>query len=78
MKNKWVLRSLLVFLFSFGCILVSAQTKTIVTDIFTVEYSEELEQPTWIVYTIQCPNGIASRNGIQWYGDQNTHTSDLV
>lgn len=77
MKNKWMLRSSLVFLFFFGCTLVFAQTKTIVTDIFTVEYSEDLEQPTWMVYMVQCPNGTASRSGTQWHSNQDIHTSDL-
>jgi len=31
------------------------------TEIFKVEYNEVLEQPMWVEYTIQCPNGDASR-----------------
>ena len=75
---KWTTQSLLAVLFFFGFTLVSAQTKTIVTDIFTVEYSEDLEQPTYLVYDVECPIGNASRSGTQWYKDPNIHTSDLA
>ena len=32
-------------------------SQVIKTDIFTVNYSEKYEQPLWLEYTIQCPNG---------------------
>ena len=36
-------------------------SQVIKTDIFTVNYSEKYEQPLWLEYTIQCPNGHAER-----------------
>jgi len=48
----------------------------IATDIYTVSYSEKLEQPLWIKYTVKCPNGTASRTGMDFYTDKNVHTSD--
>lgn len=36
------------------------------TDVFTVEYSEELEQPLWIRYEVLCPNRGISRNGMNF------------
>ena len=29
------------------------------TDIFEIMYSEKLEQPLWVKYTVQCPNGLS-------------------
>lgn len=48
----------------------------VATDIYTVSYSEKLEQPLWIKYTVKCPNGTASRAGMDFYTDKNVHTSD--
>lgn len=46
------------------------------TDIFKVEYSEVLEQPLWVEYTVLCPNGGASRQGLDFYEVDGVHTSD--
>ena len=46
------------------------------TDIFTVEYSEVLEQPLWVEYTVLCPNGDADRGGMDFYEEDGIHTSD--
>jgi endonuclease G len=48
----------------------------VATDIYTVSYSEKLEQPLWIKYTVKCPNGTASRTGMDFYTDKGIHTSD--
>lgn len=48
----------------------------IATDIYTVSYSEKLEQPLWIKYTVKCPNGTTSRAGMDFYTDKSIHTSD--
>jgi DNA/RNA endonuclease G (NUC1) len=53
-----------------------AQNKTIVTDIFTVTYSEHYEQPLELKYTILCPMGEAKREGISWKKDSYIKTSD--
>ena len=66
MKLKCIL--LLLPLFTFG--------QLIKTDIVTVQYDHEKEQPVWVEYTVQCPTGKASRAGMDFYKDKNIHTSD--
>ena len=46
------------------------------TEIFKVEYNEVLEQPMWVEYTIKCPNGDASRKGLDFWEPEGVHTSD--
>ena len=77
MKNKWVLQLFVGLFLVFGFTSVSAQTKTIITDIFTVEYSEDYEQPLRLEYKVQCPLGTQGRNGISWYSPRGIHTSDI-
>ena len=33
------------------------QSQLITTDIFTVQYDQEKEQPVWVEYKVQCPRG---------------------
>ena len=44
--------------------------------IFTIIYSEKLEQPRRIDYKVQCPNGKSSRAGMDFYTIDSVHTSD--
>lgn len=46
------------------------------TDIFRVSYSVEKEQPLWVEYTVLCPNGDASRSGMDFWEPDGIHTSD--
>jgi len=46
------------------------------TPMFEIVYSEKLEQPKFIRYTVQCPNGTASRTGMDFYVDKTIKTSD--
>ena len=46
------------------------------TPIYEVVYSEKLEQPTWIQYMVQCPDGNASRAGMDFYTNDSIKTSD--
>jgi len=39
-------------------------------------YSEIYEQPLEVSYIVPCPNGKASRTGMDFYTDANIHTSD--
>lgn len=48
---------------------------TIRSDLFTIIYSEEFEQPLEIWYTVKCPNGKASRAGMDFYKCDSIHTS---
>ena len=77
MKNRWVLRLFVGLFLVFGFTSVSAQPKTIVTDIFTVVYSEDYQQPLLVKYTVDCPFGDEGRSGIQWYGYNGVTTSDI-
>lgn len=47
-----------------------------VDDLYHGIYSEVLEQPLQVEYTVKCPNGQASRSGMDFYTDSNIHTSD--
>lgn len=44
--------------------------------IFKGEYSEVLEQPLWIEYVVLCPDGSASRKGMDFYTNDSIYTSD--
>jgi hypothetical protein len=44
------------------------------TAIYEVNYSEKLEQPTWIKYTVLCPTGTASRAGMDFYTNDTIKT----
>jgi endonuclease G len=46
------------------------------TDIFEVVYSEKLQQPKFVKYTVQCPTGSASRSGMNFYICDSILTSD--
>ena len=46
------------------------------TDIFDLVYSEILQQPKYIKYVVLCPNGSASRNGMDFYTCDSIVTSD--
>lgn len=48
------------------------------TDIYEVMYSEVLEQPIWVKYTVMCPNGDASRKGMDFYTVDSVKTSDQM
>jgi endonuclease G len=50
--------------------------QVIKTDIFTVNYSEEYQQPLWLEYTVQCPNGGAERTGMNFWVPEKIKTSD--
>lgn len=51
-------------------------TKTIETDIFKIVYSEKYQQPLSVEYEVQCPNGTASRKGMNFYGVDSVITSN--
>ena len=43
---------------------------------FEIVYSEKLQQPKFIRYTVQCPNGTANRKGMDFYTCDSILTSD--
>ena len=46
------------------------------TDMFEIVYSEKLQQPKFIRYSVPCPNGTASRKGMDFYVCDSILTSD--
>ena len=46
------------------------------TDIYEIIYSEKLEQPLKVTYKVLCPNGTASRAGMDFYTNDTIKTSD--
>ena len=75
MKKLILLLSLLPIL-AFGQKL--RESIKVKTPIYEVVYNEKLEQPTWIRYTVQCPNGKASRAGMDFYTNDSIKTSDAA
>ena len=47
-----------------------------VDGLFQGIYSEVLEQPLEVTYTVPCADGDASRTGLDFFEDDNIHTSD--
>ncbi len=44
--------------------------------IFEMVYSETLEQPKWVKYTVQCAENTVSRKGLDFYTEKTIHTSN--
>jgi len=55
---------------------IISYSQIIKTDIFTVNYSEKYQQPLWLEYTVQCPNGHAERTGMNFWVPKGVKTSD--
>ena len=74
------MKRLLLFLFLLPTFTFSQKvlrdSVLIKSDIFTIMYSEKLEQPLWAKYEVKCPNGTASRAGMDFYTNDSVHTSD--
>ena len=71
---KTLIFTLLIFpLLTLAQLRDSVQIKT---SIYEAVYSEKLESPLKITYTVQCTNGTASRAGMDFYTDKSIHTSD--
>jgi len=69
----------LLFLLFLAPISLFAQLRDSVyikTDIYECVYSEVLEQPKWIKYTVLCPEGNAPRKGMDFYTEHGIKTSD--
>jgi endonuclease G len=75
------MKKLIIFIL-FGIIPLSILSQNlrdnlqIKNDIFEVIYSEVLQQPKYVKYTVQCPNGDASRKGMDFYTVPGVVTSD--
>ena len=70
---------LLLLVFIFPVIVFSQKLRDkvhIKSGIYEVIYSEVLEQPLWVKYVVKCPNGDASRKGMDFYTVDSVKTSD--
>jgi endonuclease G len=72
------MKKLLILLFLLPIFVFAQKREKVLfqNSIFKGEYSETLEQPLWIEYVVKCPNGSASRNGMDFYKNDSIHTSD--
>ena len=71
------MKKLLIFFLLLPVLSFSQRADVLVkTDIFTVHYSEVYQQPLNIEYKVQCPNGTASRKGMDFYTNDSIITSD--
>ena len=74
------MRIKLLFLFLFPLFVFAQKTLRdsiyIKTNMFEIVYSEKLQQPKFIRYTVQCPNGSAPRTGMDFYTCDSILTSD--
>lgn len=73
-KSIFLLISLLISVTSFAQVLRDSIHWN--TPYYTIVYSEVLEQPKAVWYTVACPNGTASRAGMDFYTEPGIKTSD--
>src|SRR6056300_595177 len=82
--KKFIFNPIFILLVSIGGYSQTLTTPTsqnnrivsIETDIFKVVYDEGLEQPILVSYRVECPNGDASRSGLDFRKYDGVHTSD--
>ena len=72
MKNILLVLFTLITFTSFSQVL--RDSIVVKTPMFEIVYSEKLEQPKFIRYTVQCPNGTAARTGMDFYVDKTIKT----
>ena len=75
-KGYWIIAPIMGLLYITTTSGVQEDVKTIKTDIFTVEYSEEYQQPLKLDYWVQCPGDGVSRKGLDFYEVDGVLTSD--
>lgn len=72
------MKKLLLLLFLLPTLLLAQKREKVFfqNTIFKGEYSEVLEQPLWVEYKVLCPNGTASRKGMDFYTNDSIYTSN--
>ena len=75
-QMKKIINLLIGILVGFSLQAQTSELKVIETPIFKVWYSEVKEQPTKVIYTIQCPQAGVSRSGMDFYEVDGILTSD--
>jgi len=71
--KKLVLVLLFLPLFSFA---QKRDSVYVQNKVFTLVYSEVLEQPKWVKYKVTCAENNISRKGLDFYKEKTIHTSD--
>jgi DNA/RNA endonuclease G (NUC1) len=71
--KKLILVLLFLPLFSFA---QKRDSVYVQNKVFTLVYSEILEQPKWIKYRVTCAGNNVSRKGLDFYKEKTIHTSD--
>lgn len=71
--KKLILVLLFLPLFSFA---QKRDSVYVQNKVFTLVYSEVLEQPKWIKYKVTCAENNVSRKGLDFYKEKTIHTSD--
>lgn len=71
--KKLVLVLLFLPLFSFA---QKRDSVYVQNKVFTLVYSEVLEQPKWVKYKVTCAENNVSRKGLDFYKEKTIHTSD--
>jgi endonuclease G len=73
------MKNILALLITLYCSTLSAQLRDSLwwtNPYFKIAYSEVLEQPRWVQYRVACPNGVASRKGMEFFKEDGIKTSD--
>jgi endonuclease G len=65
-----------IFVFSTSFTQTHRNSVLIKTDIYEIKYSEVLESPLYVKYTVLCTDGSASRASLNFYTIPNIHTTD--
>lgn len=76
LKNLPILLAFICLFFSQKTFSQKRDSVRIKSPIFSIIYSEKLEQPIWIEYKVACPDGKASRAGMDFFKVDSVHTSD--
>jgi DNA/RNA endonuclease G (NUC1) len=71
--KKLILVLLFLPLFSFA---QKRDSVYVQNKVFTLVYSEVLEQPKWVKYKVTCAENNVSRKGLDFYKEKTIHTSD--
>ena len=71
------MKKLLIVLLLFPLLILAQKRDSVYVknDVFEVVYSEKLEQPKWVRYTVQCTEKKFSRAGLEFYTHPTIHTS---
>jgi len=67
---------LLLIALTVASVCTGQQLQAVDLGIYKVIYSEKLENPVKVTYVVLCPDGTASRAGMEFYTDKKIHTAD--